>query len=206
MYWMYSSAVRLNRQQGLGLMRISSYFSWNTVKMWNGITLCFLRLQEEQRSFCLRFKKKRIFSLSKDEEKEDTLRTFHIENNVENCDKKTAGKYVRTYILIYSTEQSPSWEATRFSASQGIPRILWKMKVHYGVTCPYPEPDQSSPCTSCHILKKILMLYSHLAWVFQVVSFLRCPHRNPVCTSHFDYTCYMSRQSHSSRFDHPNNI
>jgi hypothetical protein len=42
----------------------------------------------------------------------------------------------------YSMEQSPSWEANRFSASQEIPRILWSPKVHYRVyTCPYPEPD-----------------------------------------------------------------
>jgi len=45
--------------------------------------------------------------------------------------------------------QSPTGEAHRFSASPEIPRILWKLNVQYLVdklTCPYPEPDQSSLC------------------------------------------------------------
>ena len=33
--------------------------------------------------------------------------------------------YLFTYLLTHSMEQSPSWEANRFSASQVIPRILW---------------------------------------------------------------------------------
>ena len=36
-----------------------------------------------------------------------------------------------TYLLTYSVEQSPFWEANRFSASQQIPRILWNTKVQY---------------------------------------------------------------------------
>ena len=34
----------------------------------------------------------------------------------------------------------------------------------------------------------------------------RFPHQNPICTSPLLHTCHMPRPSHSSRFDHPNNI
>jgi hypothetical protein len=35
------------------------------------------------------------------------------------------------YLLTYSMEQSPSWEANWFAASQKIRRVLWNPKVHY---------------------------------------------------------------------------
>jgi len=53
-------------------------------------------------------------------------------------------------------EQSPSWEANRFSASQEIPHILWNPNVHYLIhKCPptIPEPARSSPCHQIQLLK-----------------------------------------------------
>jgi hypothetical protein len=35
---------------------------------------------------------------------------------------------------------------------------------------------------------------------------LRCPHQNPVCISPLPHMCYMPYPSHSSQFDHLNNI
>jgi hypothetical protein len=39
-----------------------------------------------------------------------------------------------------------------------------------------------------------------------VVSFPQVSHQNPVYTSPLSHTCYVSRPSHCSLFDHPNNI
>jgi hypothetical protein len=62
--------------------------------------------------------------------------------------------YLLTYLLTYSMEQSPSWEANRFSVSQEIPRILWNPKLHYRIhKCPPPVPikSQIDPVRSPHI-------------------------------------------------------
>ena len=46
-----------------------------------------------------------------------------------------------TYLLTYSMDQSPSWEANQFSASHEIPCILWNPKVQYRVDkCLPPVP------------------------------------------------------------------
>jgi len=45
--------------------------------------------------------------------------------------------------LLYGVS-TPFWEASRFSASQGIPRILWNPKVHYRLyKCLPPVPTLS---------------------------------------------------------------
>jgi len=60
-------------------------------------------------------------------------------------------------------EYSPAGEASRFSASQENSRILWNFNHKSPPPVPNPEPDQSSPCTSPHFLKIILILPSHLS-------------------------------------------
>ena len=51
---------------------------------------------------------------------------MHGQNNIKKG-------YHYLYLLTYSMEQSPSWEANQFAASQEIPRILWNPKVHYRI-------------------------------------------------------------------------
>jgi hypothetical protein len=51
-------------------------------------------------------------------------------------------------LLTYSMEQSPSWEAKTSWATQEIPRILWKPKVHNRIhkgSPPVPILSQIDP-------------------------------------------------------------
>ena len=114
-------------------------------------------------------------------------------------------------LLYYSMKQSPFWEANRFSSSQEIPRISWSTKVRYfftsPVTCPCPEPDQSSPWPPFHFLEirlniNILSTTGSSKWSL----LLRFPHPNPLYISPIPHTYYKTRPSHSSWFDHLNNI
>jgi hypothetical protein len=52
-------------------------------------------------------------------------------------------------LITYSMQQSLSWEANWFSASQEIPCFLWYLKVYYRIhkcplTCPFPDPVPTS--------------------------------------------------------------
>jgi len=115
-------------------------------------------------------------------------------------------------ILTYSMEQSPSWEANWFSASQEIPSILWNLKVHYHIhnsLPPVPILSHINPVYTpiSHFLKVHLNIILPSLPVSSKWSLdLRFPHKNPVYTSILLHTCYMPRPPHSSWFDHPNII
>ena len=99
------------------------------------------------------------------------------------------------YLLKYSKEQSPSWEANRFSANQEIPSILWNPKVHYRIYISPPPVAILSQISLNNILpsapgpfKWSLSLIFPFMHICSLPYVLQCP------------------ATHSSQFYQPNNI
>ena len=98
-------------------------------------------------------------------------------------------KWWWSYLLTYSTRQSPSWETNRSSTSQEIPRILWNPKVLYCIhkcTPLVPILSQLDPVHThkSHFLKTHLNITlpstpGSPQWSLS----LRFPHQNPVYAS-----------------------
>jgi len=113
-----------------------------------------------------------------------------------------------TYLLTYSKEQSPSWEANRFSASQEIPAFYGTRMFITAFTSArhlslsWASSIQSIPPHPTS-WRSILILSSHLRLGLPSGLF---PSGFPTTTLYTPllspHTCYMPRQS---RFDHPNN-
>ena len=106
---------------------------------------------------------------------------------------------ILSYLLTYTTKQSPSWEANRFSASQEIPRILGEPKVSLPHLQEPPSPivpilSHINPVhtPTSHFLKIHLHIIlpstpGSSKWSIS----LRFPHQNPDYASTLPHTCYM---------------
>ena len=95
--------------------------------------------------------------------------------------------YMDTYLLTYSMQQSPPWEANKFSGSQEIPRILWNPKIHYRIhKCPLPTLSQLHPVHTpiSHFLKIHLNItFPSMPGSPQWSLSLRFRHQNPIHAS-----------------------
>jgi hypothetical protein len=116
-----------------------------------------------------------------------------------------------TYLLTYSMEETPSWEAKLFAASQEIPRILWNPKVHFLIyKCSPPVSILSQPNPVHNPISHFLEIHINInlpsapgspQWSLSH----RFPHQNPLHASPLTQPSYMPRPSHYSRFYHLHN-
>jgi len=73
-------------------------------------------------------------------------------------------------------------------------------------SCPYPEPDKSSPCLPPHFLKIHLNII-HLRLSLPIGLFPSdFPNKTLYTLLLYNHPCYMLHPSHSSLLDHPHNI
>jgi hypothetical protein len=80
-------------------------------------------------------------------------------------------------------------------------------RLQEAATCPYPGPDQSSPCLPSYFLKTHFKSVSPSKPGSSKCSLsLRFTHQNTGCSLPFPRNCYMPCPSHSSRFVHPHII
>ena len=111
------------------VQKTSSVLHFQTKRRWDS---CGVSYKSPLQRSLTKFSKLRIRIL------------LHVQSGREMTD---AFKFVLR--RIYSAEQSPSWEANRFSASQEIPHILWNPKIDYPIhTCP-PLVSNLSPLGKC---------------------------------------------------------
>jgi hypothetical protein len=66
------------------------------------------------------------------------------------------------YSLTYSIEQSPSWEANQFSASQEIPHILWNSNVHFPIHKSPPNVTILSQINPVHAPSQLLKIHFNI--------------------------------------------
>jgi len=115
-----------------------------------------------------------------------------------------------TDLFACSMEQSPSWEANRFSVKK-FPVFYGTRKFITALTSVhhlYLSWARSIQPIALHPMswRSILILASHLHLGLPSGPSLRFPHHNPVYNSSLQHTRYIPGSSQSSGFDHPNNI
>ena len=104
--------------------------------------------------------------------------------------------FLITYLLTYSMEHSPSWEANRFSASQEIPTFYWTRS--FNTTFTSARQLSISWVSSIQSIaphptswSSVLILSSPYIWVIQVVIFPRVSPPNPLTgLSSFPYVLH----------------
>ena len=139
---------------------------------------------------------------------------YHVENLILVSSHNIQREYelnLLIYLLTYSMEQSPSWDANWFSVSQ-IPCIVWNLKVHYYIhkhSSPIPILSQLDPVyapTSYFLKIHLNVILPSMPGSPKWSLSFRFPHQNPVYASPLPHTCHMPRPSHPSWFDHPKKI
>jgi len=113
-----------------------------------------------------------------------------------------------SYLLTYSTQHSPSWEANWFIAIQEIPRNLWNPKIHCRIhkgPPAFPILSQNSPvhAPTSHLLKihlTIIIIYrpGKSTWSLFLSFFHQTLYIPPL-----PHTSHMFSSSQRSRFVHP---
>jgi hypothetical protein len=93
-------------------------------------------------------------------------------------------------------QQSPSWEADRFSASQEIPLILCKPKAHCRIYRCLPPVSVLCHINAVHapipFTEDLSEYYPPIySWVSQVISFPQVSPSNLCSTCHLPHTCFM---------------
>ena len=114
-----------------------------------------------------------------------------------------------TKTLNNSTQHSPTGEANRSSASQEIPRILWKQKVHYRIHNIPPLAPILSHTNSLQVISShVLMVHFNISIPFMPMSpkwayAFRLPHQNPPCIAPLSNIHRKPRSSHPPRSYRP---
>ena len=123
--------------------------------------------------------------------------------------------YLLTYLLI---SLLTPWNRVLLSKITGsqlakkIPRVFWNPKVHYHI---YNNSPPVLILSKIHLVhaptSQFLKIHLNITlpstpWSPKWSLPFRFPQQDPIYTSFFPHTCYITRPSHSSQFDHPNNI